>query len=205
MEELDRDYSHHIPTPRPQVPRPVPHSHPKLSIITGEGVNIPLDLDLARHCARLNRKLSTLDAYDVLTVSVPFRQEVIQMALEYCDHLRQKESQARAAALGSSSYEDDDGIQLDEAVRSTGGDYIFDEWEFAFVAQEAEGRLVTELNSTAHFLGIARLLDLVTIKIMMMSQEKQPHEVADMFGVQGAQTGEDVVSALAQSMQGLKW
>ena len=126
------------------------------------------------------------------------------MALEYCDHLRQKESQARGVTLGSPSYVDEEPL-MDESVRSTGGDYIFDEWEFAFVAQEAEGRLVSELNSTAHFLGIARLLDLVTIKIMMMSQEKQPHEVADMFGVQGAQTGEDVVSALAQSMQGLKW
>ncbi|OZJ03994.1 hypothetical protein BZG36_04041 [Bifiguratus adelaidae] len=239
---------------------------PKIYITTSENASLQIDYDLALHCSRLARKLKVLDKHDTLITNTPFQGETIQLALEFCSHMRQKQlsleanaasfiKSARTMSLaqqqqnarmptdisGKAAQAEPTGMTLDDAsisssptdltqqsasmldatadmlrfqdapapvdesIRSTGGDYIFDDWEFSFAASEAEPRLVTELNAASHFLGINRLLDLTTMKIMMMSQEKTPQQVQNLFGFEGVRNGEDVVSALAQTMEELKW
>jgi hypothetical protein len=186
--------SHRLPSTA--LPPPA-KTYPKLTLVTAENANIPIEIDLARQTSRLASKLNYLDHHDELVTRVPFRSEVVQMALEFCDHQRQVQAQ-RDAETTSNWGEESWG-----PGGWGGGDLVFDDYEFTFAAQEIEPRLVSELNAVSHFLGINRLLDLTTMKIMMMSADKSALEVQQMFGVQDASGGEDVVNALANLVNGL--
>lgn len=188
------------PTPQ-RPPSPPKDAGPTIILRTQEGAEMTIDSALAIHCTRLSRKLRHLDAYDSLTVMVPFRNEIVAMTLEFCAHLRQKMLQ-RATTSNSSMPQN---VVLVEDIGTSHSSDVCDDWEFSYIAQEADGRLVVELNAAAHFLEIAHLRDLTTMKIMVMSANKSPAELETTFGFSGAQTGEDVVSALTKTMEDLKW
>ncbi|KAJ2959724.1 hypothetical protein NQZ79_g4881 [Umbelopsis isabellina] len=188
------------PTPQ-RPPSPPKDAGPNIVLRTQEGTEMTIDSALAIHCTRISRKLRHLDAYDSLTVTVPFRNEVVAMALEFCAHLRQKMLQQ---ATSSNSMMPQNAVLVEDIGAGNSSD-VCDDWEFSYIAQEADGRLVVELNAAAHFLEIAHLRDLTTMKIMVMSANKSPAELEATFGFSGAQTGEDVVSALTKTMEDLKW
>lgn len=186
------------PPQRP--PSPPKDSGPTIILRTQEESEMVIDSALAIHCTRLSRKLRLLDAYDSLTVTVPFRNEIVGMTLEFCAHLRQKMLQR---ATTSNTAMPTNAVLVEDIGTSSSD--VCDDWEFSYIAQEADGRLVVELNAAAHFLEIAHLRDLTTMKIMVMSANKSPAELEAIFGFRGAQTGEDVVSALTKTMEDLKW
>lgn len=188
------------PTPQ-RPPSPPKDAGPTIILRTQEGTEMAIDGALAIHCTRLSRKLRLLDAYDSLTVTIPFRNEIVAMALEFCAHLRQKMLQR---ATTSNSIMPSNAVLVEDIGSSDSSD-VCDDWEFSYIAQEADGRLVVELNAAAHFLEIAHLRDLTTMKIMVMSANKSPAEIEATFGFSGAQSGEDVVSALTKTMEDLKW
>jgi hypothetical protein len=188
------------PTPQ-RPPSPPKDAGPTIILRTQEGTEMAIDGALAIHCTRLSRKLRLLDAYDSLTVTIPFRNEIVAMALEFCAHLRQKMLQR---ATTSNSIMPSNAVLVEDIGSGDSSD-VCDDWEFSYIAQEADGRLVVELNAAAHFLEIAHLRDLTTMKIMVMSANKSPAEIEATFGFSGAQSGEDVVSALTKTMEDLKW